>query len=330
MEYELEQVNCPFCDSGNYRIYLQKVEELYNNTREKFDIVECRDCGFIFTNPRPTRQTISFFYPDSAGYYQPPVSVPKWDDSFKETLLRAILAHFYNYGFKTVIPKPAAYLLKKALQRKINLAHIPRFVKNGDLLDIGSSWGLYLSRMAAYGWKVWGVELNKNAAEYARTTLNSADIFNGSFDDYDCRENFFDVVHMNMVLEHLHDPVECLNRVYKILKKGGQLIISVPDISGFEAKLYGKCAYMLHVPQHLCHFSPETIRNLMAKTGFSIQKIIHHNFDRDFVASSQYLEKKWPGKILANRFIRTLVVKPFVFGLGVLGRTSRMSVYATK
>ena len=330
MEYELEQVKCPVCDCGKYNIYMSAVEELYNKTREKFDIVKCHDCGFVFTNPRPTKETISVFYPDSAGYYQPVDAILKYNRSFKETLIRTVLAHFYNYNIKTAIPKSAAYILNKILNRKIKLAHIPNFVNDGSLLDIGCSSGLYLSRMAVYGWNVHGIELNKNASEHAKNKLGLKNIFNGSLEDYKGFDNFFDVVHMGMVLEHLHDPDKCLRLVYNLLKKNGQLIVSVPDISGFEARVYGKYAYMLHVPQHLCHFTPETVRKLMTNAGFTIKRIIHHNFDRDMVASAQYLEKKWLGKILSNICIRTFLVKPFVFGLGALGKTSRMSIYATK
>ena len=69
---------------------------------------------------------------------------------------------------------------------------------------------------------------------------------------------------------------------------------------------------------------------LETKNGFVIKKIIHHSFDRDMVASAQYLKNNWLAGILANRIIRTLAVKPFVFVLAVLGKTSRMSIYATK
>ena len=67
---------------------------------------------------------------------------------------------------------------------------------------------------------------------------------------------------------------------------------------------------------------------LETKNGFVIKKIIHYSFDGDMVASAQYLKNNLFARILANRIIRTLAVKPFV--LAVLGKTSRMSIYATK
>jgi len=329
MNYTLETVNCPLCGKNNYKPYLTNVKELYGGSDNFFTIVKCCDCQMVFTNPRPTKDTIGYFYPDSAGYYQPRLRSDK-DNSIKEKIIRTVLSNYYGYEFESPFDGFSAFFLKMLFSRKLAVAHIPRFVAGGRLLDIGCSWGSYAFRMARYGWEVHGIEINKKAAEYAKNTLGLNNIFNGFFDEYKCSEDFFDVVHMSMALEHIHEPAECLNRVYKILKKGGQLIISVPDISGFEARIYGRYAHMLHVPQHLNHFSPATIKSMLNKIGFTVEKIVHQSSAKDLVASAQYLDNKLPYLVLKWSPIHKILVKPFVFLLSICEKTSRMSIYAEK
>jgi len=135
---------------------------------------------------------------------------------------------------------------------------------------------------------------------------------------------------MNMVLEHMYYPMQIVQKVHNILKPNGQLIISVPDISGFESSFYKAYAYGLQVPEHLHHFSPKTVRLLLEENGFNVEKIVHQNFDRDLVASAGYMQNNRLSKILRNKIIRKTFVKFFVSLLAVMGKTSRMSIYARK
>lgn len=328
MNYNLETVKCPLCSEANYEPYITHARELYNGTDNYFDVVRCVNCQMIFTNPRPTKETIGFFYPDSAKYYQP--KIRNKDNTFEEKAAKTVLTNYFGYKFPSPFGKFGAFIFSRLLRSKLAISHIPRFVQNGRLLDIGCSWGQYLARMAGYGWDVYGIEINKKAAEFAKNSLGLQNIHNGSFDDYECPDNFFDVINMSMVLEHIHGPVQCLQRINKLLKKDGQLIISVPDISGFEAKIYGKYAYTLQVPQHLNHFTPQTIKTMLYKTGFKVEKIVHQSAVKDLIESAKYLDNKLWYKVLNSSVIKKGLARPFVFLLSKLGRTSRMSIYAVK
>jgi 2-polyprenyl-3-methyl-5-hydroxy-6-metoxy-1,4-benzoquinol methylase len=87
---------------------------------------------------------------------------------------------------------------------------------------------------------------------------------------------------MRMVLEHVHSPDIVLKKMADWLKPGGQLVIVVPDISGFEAQLLGRYFYSLHLPNRLYHFSAETLNKYLEKHDLKINKIYHHRSDKDF------------------------------------------------
>lgn len=333
LQYDLETVPCALCGSDRHDIYFSRAKELYNGFDEYFNVVRCRNCGFVFTNPRPTAATIGSFYPDSAQYYQPKTSRAtngNWSrKKWKRALQQSVLARRFGYELRR-LPSLVDFLPGLLWRNKLRLAHVPRFVPNGRLLDIGCAWGGYLWRMQELGWEVYGSELNATAARYAREELGLVNVRSGSFADLDFPDESFDVVHMSMVLEHLYDPAEALRRINKLLRRDGQFILSVPDITGFEARLFKDKCYTLQVPQHLSHFSPETVTRFLRQAGFAVEEILHQKARKDFLQSAEYLENKMLARALRHPLVRGVVLGPLVGVLAALGKTSRMSIFARK
>jgi len=333
LKYELETVPCPLCGSAEYEVYFPRAKELYNGLDAYFDVVRCHHCRFVFTNPRPTAATIGCFYPDSAQYYQPKasrVATGNWSrKSWKKALQQSVFARLFGYPLQR-LPLLLDLLPCLFWRNKLRLAHVPRYVANGRLLDIGCAWGGYLWRMQELGWEVHGIELNASAARFAREQLGLDQVRSGSFADLDYPDATFDVVHMSMVLEHLYDPADALQRINKLLRSGGQFILSVPDITGFEARFFKDKCYTLQVPQHLSHFSPETITQFLQQAGFAVEEILHQKAKKDFLQSAEYLENKFLALLLANPLIKGVVLGPLTMILAVLGKTSRMSIFARK
>lgn len=248
---------------------------------------------------------------------------------WKKALQQSVFARHFRYPLHR-LPLLLDVLPGLFWRKKLRLAHVPRFVANGRLLDIGCAWGGYLWRMQELGWEVHGIELNATAARFAREELGLAQVRSGSFADLDYPEAYFDVVHMSMVLEHLYDPADALQRINKLLRPGGQFILSVPDISGFEARLFKDKCYTLQVPQHLSHFSPETITRFLRQVGFAVEEILHQKAKKDFLQSAEYLENKLLARVLKNPLVKGVMLGPLTGILAALGKTSRMSVFARK
>jgi 2-polyprenyl-3-methyl-5-hydroxy-6-metoxy-1,4-benzoquinol methylase len=325
-DYELETAACCVCGAPESEVYLKGAKELYNGLDAWFDVVRCRGCGHYFTNPRPTPATMGCFYPDTATYYQPKPGRGGEKGEGRTPLRRSVLANYFGYRFSP-LPRCVDFLPSLRLRRRLLLGHLPRFVPGGRLLDIGCAWGGYLSRMARLGWSVYGIELNEAAATHAREVLGLKEVRSGSFDDCRYPDGFFDVIHLSMVLEHLHDPAAGIARIARMLRPGGQLILSVPDISGVEARLFREKSYTLQVPQHLHHFTPASIDRLLRQAGFRVERILHQQTKSDFIKSAAYLEEGDWRRLLAVPPARWLL-GPLSFLLARLGRTSRMSVFA--
>lgn len=220
LEKSAEQVDCPLCGSARYSLLLKAAAKKGEN--EFFDIVECKVCGFKFTNPRPTMTTISVYYgEDYYSYQRPSQNVNLWDESASDKL---------------------------------------------TYLDYGCGAGHKLIEKINQGYSAYGVELDEQAREIGHQL--GLDIRQAYPDCIDFADNFFDEIHINNVLEHLHKPVAILSEAYRCLKEGGRLWIEVPNVESYDSKLFGNLWRHLDVPLHLNHFGPDTLKSLILKCGF--------------------------------------------------------------
>ena len=151
-------------------------------------------------------------------------------------------------------------------QKRVGI--ILKFKKNGLVLDIGSSTGTMLSLFAQKGWEVQGIEPSKNSSQQA--LKKGIPTLNTFFEKAKLENNKYDVVIANHVLEHIDDPVGFLEKIYKILKKGGIVLIDAPNFGSFSARTFGTKWQYLLPREHLWHFSSKSLANLLRKSGFSI------------------------------------------------------------
>src|SRR3546814_547763 len=110
-------------------------------------------------------------------------------------------------------------------------------------------------------------------------------------------ETPFDVVVGWMVLEHLHEPLAALKKLRRWVRQDGWLVLSVPDAGGLEFKLFRDRWYALHLPAHLHHFSRDTLTNMLAKGGWTVDHVMWHRSARNTLMSLSYLasDLRWPG-----------------------------------
>jgi SAM-dependent methyltransferase len=329
-----EYVNCDLCGKDNADLVLIG-KDLYNRIPGEFRVVRCRNCGFVYTNPRPYGEELSKYYPDDAGYFIPilPKERSEGLDELRKWIVNKLLAGYLGYSHLSNInsvEKVLLFPLYLLIKRNLEIRGIPHFHQNGRLLEVGCSYGSYLKKMKELGWEAAGVEPNRKAAEFGSKEFGVR-IINDTFENAIINEQF-DVIAMRMVLEHLPTPSKAIKKAYELLKKDGELIIIVPDFSGIEFRLFKQYCYALHVPNHLNFPTPLTIRRFCQKYGFKVERIIHHKFDRDFVASAQYMKEsnRWLAPVLSNKFFRKTFLKVVVSLLSYLGMTSRMTVWARK
>jgi SAM-dependent methyltransferase len=202
------------------------------------------------------------------------------------------------------------------------------FTGEGKLLDIGCGNGRYLSILQKLGWQTYGIEQNPSSSEYARTELH-LNVETGDLLNYKYKDKFFDVITMWHSLEHLYEPIPTLKEVKRILKDDSLLVIAVPNVDSFAAKVFKENWYQLEIPIHLIAFSPDSITRMLDIAGFKIKKIY---FDRRNSPLSRSLRNLKDGKYrLLSKLARfKVLIKMFNFILAMFGSCDSIVIHAQK
>ena len=243
----LETLNsCPSCGADN----IPSIDALSR-------ICECKTCGCIFDNPRPTIEDLIAFYSRS----------DKYDAWVSEEVARDLL---WSRRLKQLL----------------------RVGKLGSLLDVGAGIGQFLHHARPYFSAVCGTEVSKSAVEIAREKYG-LDLRRGEIQSIDFGSEQFDNITLFHVLEHVPNPKSVIEKCSHLLRKNGVLVIAVPnDISSARAKTkrllrslgvsrfrnVGKLGLPKLVldgslPEiHLSHFTPAALRRLVEQAGLSVTR----------------------------------------------------------
>jgi SAM-dependent methyltransferase len=250
----MENLNtCPVCGNKNFKNFLSGKDHFL--TGEEFSIVQCNNCGFRYTNPRPDEKEMPLYY-DSEEYIS--------HDSKKRSTLQT---------FYTVIRK-------FTIRTKFRI--IKKYSNGSSLLDIGCGTGNFLNYCRKMKFETTGIEPNDKARKFAIENL-SLNVYDESHLDK-FHPVTFNVITMWHVLEHVHQLNERLKNIHTLLKPGGTLIIAVPDSDSWDAIEYKSFWAAYDLPRHLYHFTSVSMRNLTTKNGFRIEKTIPMLFDAFYIS----------------------------------------------
>lgn len=154
------------------------------------------------------------------------------------------------------------------------------------VLDIGCNEGMAIlyNRKAGVEAEFYGIDILPEKKEkalsrgYRQVLLE--DIRGCDFGQFE--DGFFDVVICSHILEHLEDPGAVLDKIRRIMKKGGMLIVGVPIglLPGILWRRYVTPLYnrrkrkeeALKKFGHVSFFSLPELKGLLKKHGFSTEE----------------------------------------------------------
>jgi SAM-dependent methyltransferase len=139
---------------------------------------------------------------------------------------------------------------------------------SGRLLDLGCNEGRGLVFYRRNGLEAEGLELNERAAEEARK--RGFRVYTGSLDEFEPLEPY-DVVVLSNVLEHSLAPHDMLGHVARVLKPGGEVWISCPNVESWQRSFFGSYWINWHIPFHIVHLSKDTLARLLRESGFEVR-----------------------------------------------------------
>ena len=225
-------LDCYLCGAPATRLVVANAEYSY---------LKCSACGFRRRHPLPSAAEEDELYEEE--YYL-------------DRGLEADLDHQ---------PSLMRSLIERRVQILTKLNGGP-----GRLLDVGAGTGLFVEASRRAGWKAEGLETSTSAVAIA-SRITRAPVALGRLEDHPAKEPL-DAITLWDVLEHVPDPRATLGLIRGMLRPGGLVGVTLPNVTGIKARLLGhRWRYYRRDFGHVSHFSPRTLAMVLGQAGYRVE-----------------------------------------------------------
>lgn len=250
-------MNCRLCGKNN-------TERLFSsrdvhgrhvvNHGDLFNIYRCNDCEVLF------------------------VADIVVDDNYYK---RYYTKDYYDLGPENPFLRLAAGFLQK-ISVSGRIKKILKYAKPSKgfklkILDIGCGRGEFLTRLPDKFFEKHGLEINPDGVK--ASTSAGIHVIKKDIKECTSDDGTYDIVTMWHVIEHLNNPDASLESAGRLLKSGGVLIVSTPNIDSFGFSFSGPDWFHLDSPRHLILYGEAGLMHLLARHGFDCLEIFSSMFD---------------------------------------------------
>ena len=176
-----------------------------------------------------------------------------------------------------------------------------------NILDIGCYDGTLLSLIKNRDNNFYGLEASDYGVEKClKRGINTRQFFFDGSEKLPYGDNFFDAIIVGEIIEHIFDTDFFLEEIKRILKPGGKMLLSTPNVASLGRRIllfFGRNPIIEISPNeedssgHIRYFTFKSLEKLLRKHGF---KIIFKgsdcvNFSRSGSIRSNFMAKLFPG-----------------------------------
>ena len=248
--FDFRLIDCPFCEVND-----TTVRGLRGGAHHRFGhgievtVVECNRCKLLYANPFPFPKEGAVLYGDADQYFA-----------------------LHNEDTKVVHYRGLA---QEMVQRS--------GVSEPRIVDVGCGRGEFVNACLLEGYKrVEGFDTSPAFVAYARNKYGDH-FHEGTVEAFASGERLgsYDIVMLNAVLEHAHNPSSMLAACAQLLKPGGLIYIDIPNeryllngVANFLSRIRNrKTVYYLAPtwdPYHVFGFGKQTVRHILKQHGFEL------------------------------------------------------------
>ena len=261
-------IQCRICNSSNLSVFY-RIDDSHT-------LLKCQKCSLV---QLPSKESNKL--DDNAN------KESIIQDTFRKTSDED-LSLFPNDQLPLALQK-VSHLMKGDCKRLIPLIQSLVNQDNSSFIDIGSGYG-----QLSFNLKESNPKLDIHLLETSSERINlgikgfKPNINNFTFhhklldkkfsDNY---INHFDISYCFHVLEHVYNIRDFIKNIFKITKKGGSIIIEVPNEDDDLLKLSSNYAKVVRFPAHVSSFNKFTLEYLLKSLELG-------NYDMDFLPVQRY------------------------------------------
>lgn len=233
---------CLLCGGGQNEL----VKDHTRNSRHQ--VVKCLKCGLIQLDPLPSIE-------EDAEYY----NLNPHDKEI--TPLYSIDKIFQKFKY----------------QNETRIEYLEEFGidPNWKMLDFACGYGFFIQMMKNKGYHFDGIEISEDRLLVCKERLgndfkNIRDINLLKVDVPSDLVEKYNLITMFHILEHITKPVELLNKIAKMLKPEGFIVIEVPNIDNLMMHASEEFNDFFYIRDHVAYYSPEILKEIVETCGFKV------------------------------------------------------------
>lgn len=237
---------CNYCSSSNADVVARGVDFEYETCANEFSFVRCNACGHLYLNPVPDPCELDIIYPATYG-------------NFERGRNTALTFRVKNW------------LDRRYLRKMTEGLYVDR------ILDVGCADGRMLNlcrEVFPRASCLEGIEFSRKTAELAVERGFTVHI--GSIDQLELKEQYYDLVFLQQVIEHVFDPTAVVEKLYRSVREGGRVCFEMPTSEAIDRGFGGKRYWGgYHFPRHFNIFSESNFGVICERAGFTVVRVAY-------------------------------------------------------
>jgi SAM-dependent methyltransferase len=265
--------DCLICGTTGKPLHTGLQDRLFG-APGKWDLKQCPrlECGLVWPDPSPLTEDLGLAYQTYYTHVEP------------ATGSAGLAFRLARWAYWTGIRVPA-YLTGIYQQRREFVQMFLGDLQPGRLFDAGCGDGQFLDLMQKKGWRGKGVDFDAAAIETGKKKYG-VDIDVGDFQTAPIEESAYDAVTMSHVIEHVPDPIACLDKCRRLLKPGGRLVVSTPNVRSMGHETFKAAWRGLEPPRHLHIFPHHLLGECARRAGLKLIRTGSTAVNADYIISA--------------------------------------------
>jgi len=262
------EIDCPVCGSNvfkniliitpeqflnDYRKKYYNLESMGINLDTKFFFQKCKNCSFVFVNPRINEKIYPIVYNIAKeGQY----ADKGWREGDNDL---AKLFNTHSKFYASINLLEAIFYMKNRFNKLRNDEQKPI-----TLLDYGCGFGHILDLCKPFGIEAVGVDIDERRIQFCKNKE-----LNICKPDELSEDIKFDIIISWSVVEHINDLNQYFQYIYKHMNKGGIFMFNglTPRIIFWE-RLRKKYRWVIPI-EHINYFTRKSMHYMISKHGFA-------------------------------------------------------------